>query len=215
MECCFSPVVPSVWAIIQQTFCHFSRCTLTFSGSATVSQPQISFASFSFLFFFFTKLNSLSKQSSLFVVITVTWQEAAFSHFSFFAVCWSLDWTFIRCLVRDVSELSWRLNCWITFREMSGFYWEPVMSLTHFRLKWFFLKMWAVWSRTTGKSGHINGVNIRLLTRKKRALKITGLIAEIIMHCFEMAVKILLSFSKCLIDTNWLNLVGLSKATHR
>lgn len=190
---CFSPVVTSVWAIIQQTFCHFSGCGLTFPGSATVSQPQISFTSFPFLFFHLTDW-IVCRSSHPFRTYHSHMTGSSFLPFPFFAARWSLDWTFIRCLARDVSELSRRLNCWIAFREMLRFYWEPVMSLTHFRLKWFFLKMWDVWSHTTGKSGHGNGVNIWLLTRKKRALKITGLIAEIIMHRFEMAVKILVSF---------------------
>lgn len=44
--------------------------------------------------------------------------------------------------------------------------------------------MWVVLSQTIGKSGHRNRVNILFLTRKKKALKITVFIAEIIMHRF-------------------------------
>lgn len=46
------------------------------------------------------------------------------------------------------------------------------------------------------KNGHRNRVNILFLTRKKRALTIAVFIAEIIMHCFETAVKIFAYFAK-------------------
>lgn len=57
-ECSFSPVVTSVWVIIQQLLCHFTGSSLTSPGSGSALQHFCSF------FFKFNWLNILQKQSS-------------------------------------------------------------------------------------------------------------------------------------------------------